>query len=128
MMPQIHSNNNNEKTFEHIELELLMQRKEKKLEENELSQLKNKLDKYKFILSLIDMINNTPISENYISDVLDYLTNLTKSILNDTQYIENNELQIILNNYDAIIKKILTTRQLDGQYVILLIKDIKKGI
>ena len=32
-MPQIHSNNNNEKTFEHIELELLMQRKEKKLEE-----------------------------------------------------------------------------------------------
>ena len=33
MMPQIHSNNNNEKTFEHIELELAMQRKEKKLEE-----------------------------------------------------------------------------------------------
>ena len=32
MMPQIHSNNH-ERTFEHIELELAMQRKEKKLEE-----------------------------------------------------------------------------------------------
>ena len=31
-MPQIHSSNPNEKTFEHIELELQMERKEKKLE------------------------------------------------------------------------------------------------
>jgi predicted nuclease with TOPRIM domain len=33
MMPQIHNTTNHEKTFEHIELELAMQRKEKKLEE-----------------------------------------------------------------------------------------------
>ena len=32
IMPQIHSSNPNEKTFEHIELELQMERKEKKLE------------------------------------------------------------------------------------------------